>query len=70
MGTKEFGTTHGSFYTPDTHVPLLWFGWKISKGSSVRQHEITQIAPTISFLLNIPLPNASNRIPIYELFKN
>lgn len=70
MAERTFGTTHGNAYNSDTHVPLLWYGWNIPKGESIKQYSITQIAPTLSFLLNIPLPNASNTHPIEELFEN
>jgi len=69
MERLDFGTTHGSAYNTDTHAPLLWFGWNIPKGQSVQPHTIDQIAPTLSFLLNIPLPNTANDNPILELFK-
>ena len=70
MENRSFGTTHGTTYTSDTHVPLLWYGWNIPKGkSSVKKHTITQIAPTLSMFLDIPLPNTSNSNPIVELFE-
>lgn len=62
------GTTHGSGYNYDTHVPLLWFGKGIKKGMSVKRQHITDIAPTLAFLLNIKLPNAAIGDPIEELF--
>ena len=68
MEERLFGTTHSTAYTSDTHVPLLWYGWHIPKGETVKPHVITQITPTLSFLLDIPLPNVSNREPIEELF--
>ena len=68
MEERLFGTTHSTAYTSDTHVPLLWYGWNIQKGETVKPHVITQITPTLSFLLDIPLPNASNLEPIKELF--
>lgn len=68
MEQRVYGTTHGTSYTSDTHVPLLWYGWGVQKGQSINKVEITQIAPTISFLLNIPLPSVSNTYPIKELF--
>lgn len=68
MENRAFGTNHGTSYTNDTHVPLLWFGNQIPKGESIKPHRITQIAPTISFLLNIPLANASEKEAIDELF--
>lgn len=56
---SEMGTTHGSPYTYDTHIPLLFFGWKVPKGNSTVEASITDIAPTISAMLQIQEPNAS-----------
>lgn len=63
------GTTHGSPYAYDTHVPVLFYGAGIKKGSSVRYHAITDIAPTISTLLNIKFPSGCTGQPIQELFE-
>lgn len=63
------GTTHGSPYTYDTHVPILFYGHGVKKGSSVRYHRITDIAPTISTILKIKFPNGSTGEPIEELFE-
>ncbi|MEQ9618969.1 MAG: alkaline phosphatase family protein [Deltaproteobacteria bacterium] len=62
------GTTHGAPYNYDTHVPLVFYGWKIKEGESVRPVEITDIAPTISALLKIPFPNGATGNPLVELF--
>ena len=51
------GTTHGSSYNYDTHVPMLFYGKGIKKGSSSQYHPITDIAPTLSVLLKIKFPN-------------
>lgn len=53
------GTSHGSPYTYDTHVPCLFYGWNIKKGESYDKKEITQIAPTLAFKLKISLPNGT-----------
>lgn len=63
------GTTHGSHYTYDTHIPALFYGYGIKKGSSVQYHCITDIAPTISSLLNIKFPSGSTGQPIKEIFE-
>jgi len=47
------GSTHGSGMPYDTHVPLLFFGQGINHGSTTEKTNITDIAPTISALLNI-----------------
>lgn len=62
------GTTHGSTYLYDTHVPNLWYGWKIEHGRSANKKLITQIAPSISMLLNISVPNGSKGEVLEELF--
>jgi len=62
------GTSHGSPYNHDTNVPVIFYGKNIPKGYSVRPINITDIAPTISMYLDIPLPNAATGIPLDELF--
>jgi len=53
------GTSHGSPYNYDTHVPLLFYGWNIPHGKTSQKTVITQIAPTISAMLNIDYPSGS-----------
>ncbi|WP_165614845.1 alkaline phosphatase PafA [Flagellimonas flava] len=69
MPKRSVGTTHGAFYNNDTHVPSLWFGWHIQKGQTVKKKTIDQIAPTLSMLLDIPLPSNASNEPIHELFE-
>ena len=52
------GSTHGTGFDYDTHVPLLFFGKGIKHGSTLKKTEITDIAPTMSALLNISFPSA------------
>ncbi len=54
----QTGTTHGTGYSYDTHVPLLWYGWNIKPGSTTESIRPIDIAPTISMMLNIPFPDA------------
>lgn len=64
------GTTHGSGYNYDTHVPLIWFGNSIpKKGTSVRKVAITDIASTLAMLFNFQLPSGNTGEPLKELFK-
>lgn len=67
--SRTTGTSHGSPYAYDTHVPLIFMGWKIKKGSTVRKVDITDIAPTISMMLNCDFPSGCTGKPIEELFK-
>jgi predicted AlkP superfamily pyrophosphatase or phosphodiesterase len=66
--TRIQGTTHGSPYSYDTNVPVIFFGKRIKKGSSVAYHPITDIAPTLSVLLNIKFPSGCTGQPIEEIF--
>lgn len=63
------GTTHGCVYSYDTHVPMLWYGWKIPSGKSVSPVDITDIAPTLSALLHITEPNGVTGKIISEIVK-
>lgn len=66
-GGRVQGTTHGSPYTYDTNVPILFYGHGIKKGFTVAYHPITDIAPTLSVLLKIKFPNGCTGQPIGEL---
>ncbi len=68
LDIQETGTTHGAAYGYDTHVPLLFYGMGIKKGESVKPYYITEIAPTISILLNNPFPNGCTSKPIEEVY--
>ncbi|HKJ49097.1 MAG TPA: alkaline phosphatase PafA [Christiangramia sp.] len=60
----EKGSTHGSGFSYDTHVPLIFFGKGIKKGSTFEHSEIPDIAPTISAMLGISFPNATTGKPL------
>jgi len=63
------GTTHGSPYTYDSHIPLLWYGWGIKKGKLNRETYMTDIAPTVAALLNIQMPSGAVGKVIEEVMK-
>lgn len=65
----ETGSTHGSPMIYDTHVPLLFFGNGIKKGSTANRTEIPDIAPTIATLLGIAFPNGTTGKPIGKVLK-
>ncbi len=64
---SDGSTNHNSSYAYDSRIPLIWYGWKIGRGTISRPIDIIDIAPTISYMLNIPYPNASTGQPIIEL---
>ncbi|MBJ7881893.1 alkaline phosphatase PafA [Gelidibacter salicanalis] len=61
---SQTGSTHGSSFNYDTHVPLLLFGHGITHGSTYKKTHITDIAPTMSAILGISFPNAATGQPL------
>jgi predicted AlkP superfamily pyrophosphatase or phosphodiesterase len=66
-GTK--GTTHGSPWHYDTHVPLLLLGCGIAKGQFSREVSPASIASTVAELLGIDHPSANSEEPLREALK-
>jgi predicted AlkP superfamily pyrophosphatase or phosphodiesterase len=61
------GTSHGSSFNYDTHVPLLWYGGGIKPQEIFRPIEIVDIAPTLIHLLNLQRSGAMTGKPITEI---
>ncbi|BDD09691.1 alkaline phosphatase family protein [Fulvitalea axinellae] len=61
------GTTHGSPYTYDTNIPMLWFGANVPHGSSSKYHPVTDIAATLSIMLQTKFPSGCTGQPIQEI---
>ena len=63
------GTSHGSAYSYDTHVPLLWFGNGIPKMDLYRPLNITDITSTLTHMLYLQQVNAMTGDPIEEILE-
>lgn len=68
MDWQEIGTTHGSPYTYDTHVPLLFYGKNIPKGFTYDKTSVSQLAATLSSLMGIVPPNGCTVEPLIDYF--
>ena len=66
---KSSLSARNSSYNDNTHVPLIMYGWKIPHKEIYTKKEIIDIAPTISYFLNISQPNTCVGEPIFELFE-
>lgn len=64
LSYSKTGSSHGSGYNYDTHVPLLFFGKGIVKGSTLQKTVIPDIAPTISAMLGISFPSGATGKPL------
>ena len=60
------GTNHGSPYTYDTHVPLIFYGWHVSKEIRNEPVYIVDIAATLANMLTITEPSACIGIPLLK----
>lgn len=63
------GTTHGSPWAYDTHVPMHWYGWTVPAGSSSHPVYIPDIAPTVATFLKIIFPSGTVGQPMNEYMK-
>lgn len=62
-------TSSNSPYVYDTHVPLIFFGWRIKRQERTEPIDLIDIAPTLSQFLNIAKPNGCSGKPIENLLK-
>jgi hypothetical protein len=63
------GTTHGSMYPYDSHIPLLWMGWGVNQGKTNRKVYMSDIAGTIAAMLKIQMPSGNVGTVIHEVVK-
>lgn len=62
------GTSHGSAFNYDTHVPLLWYGKGIPQGLDLYEPiQIIDISATLVHLLNLQRPGSMTGNPILPL---
>lgn len=61
------GTTHGSWNMYDTHIPLVFMGWKIPHGETNQTVHMTDISATLAALLHIQMPSGCIGDPITPL---
>lgn len=63
------GTTHGTSYNYDTHVPLFFVGKNVKAGVYTDRADVRDIAPTLSFLLGISAPASSEGRILSEIIR-
>lgn len=56
LSSRTHGTTHGTPYNYDTHVPLLWFGVGVTPGVRTERVGVDDLAPTLSRILGLVAP--------------
>lgn len=63
------GSSHGTWYPYDAHIPVVFMGWGIKQGRLTRDVHMTDIAPTISALLKIQMPSGNIGKVVSEALK-
>ncbi|HAV02100.1 MAG TPA: alkaline phosphatase family protein, partial [Chryseobacterium sp.] len=63
---SKSGTTHGSWNSYDSHIPLIFMGWGVKPGESHQAYHMTDIAPTLAALLRVQFPSGTIGNPISE----
>jgi predicted AlkP superfamily pyrophosphatase or phosphodiesterase len=53
------GTTHSTLYAYDTHVPLLFYGWKVQPNEYIKRTSISDISVTLANWLKSMEPSGS-----------
>lgn len=58
------GTSHGSPYAYDRHVPLVFWGPGIAPGPDPDPVAVVDVAPTLAVLLGLPIPQGLDGHPL------
>jgi predicted AlkP superfamily pyrophosphatase or phosphodiesterase len=66
-GSAPAGTTHGSPWSYDARVPMLWLGASIKPGVHHEAASTADIAPTLALLLGISEPRGSQGRVLSEM---
>jgi arylsulfatase A-like enzyme len=64
---QKSGTTHGTPYPYDSHIPLIFFGNGIRAGRYAYHVALNDVAPTLATRLGISLPSGSDGRVLSEL---
>lgn len=64
------GTTHGSPYSYDTHIPVFFYGPSFKPGRYADEFYITDIVPTLCAAMHIDEPAASIGKPFVKILVN
>ena len=68
-GKPAAGTTHGSPFSYDTHVPVIFYGAPFKPGRYADEFSITDLAPTLSAGLGIQEPPMCMGKPLVRALK-
>ena len=56
---ESSGTSHGTPYNYDSHVPVLFFGMNVKPGRYDGRIAVNDIAPTLATMLDVEIPSGA-----------
>ncbi len=68
FGGGKSGTTHGTTFGYDTHVPVIFMGPGIKPGKYYGAVAVNDIAPTLATMLGVEIPSGSVGRVLAEMF--
>jgi predicted AlkP superfamily pyrophosphatase or phosphodiesterase len=68
--TSMTGTTHGTPFNYDTHVPVIFMGTGVRPGVYNQNISVTDIAPTLATMLGIEMPSGAEGRALSEIMAN
>ena len=67
VSSHTTGTSHGSVYNYDTHVPIVFWGRGAQRSNVSREVHTVDIAPTLARILDVEYPRTVDGVPLKEL---
>ena len=67
--SHKVGTSHGSVYSYDTHIPILIMGAGVNAGVYSRRVHSVDVVPTLARLAGIPFPEDIDGVPLKEVLE-
>jgi predicted AlkP superfamily pyrophosphatase or phosphodiesterase len=67
VASRSTGTTHGSPYRYDTHIPIVFWNAEMKPEHISRRVHIVDIAPTLAHMLGVSYPHTVDGTPLKEL---
>ena len=65
---EKHGTSHGTPWNYDTHVPVIFLGSQVKAGKYFDRAAVVDIAPTLAALLEVEAPSGSSGRVLTEMF--
>lgn len=65
----ESGTSHGTPYNYDTHVPVIFMGAGIKPGPYYERVAVNDVAPTLAAIVGVPFPSGSVGHVLSQMFE-